>query len=288
MKDNLIPMRLPIFQVAQRLFPNVVMVHEYRSADGSLIYARVRRSVGPKVIPIHRNNSGEWVKGDPPGFKNCKTKPLYRLDDIARNAESPVWVVEGEKCADSLARLGLVATTSGGASSAKTADWEPLKGRSVRIWPDNDAVGLKYAKDVAFRLKPLGCKVEVVDIAPLQLTEKQDCFDWIQRRKETTAADIEALKRIQPEDILPANNNNAANTNTIDEGAARIYEQGDGSVVIESDTARFTVGKSGVFWEKFSDSHRIAGAHQNLLGNPRVGQNKEHKGRRLGASSGMA
>lgn len=256
MKDNLIPRRLPTFQAAQRLFSNVIMVHEYRSADGSLIYARVRRSAAPKVLPMFRDNSGEWVKGEPPDFKNCKTKPLYRLDDIAQKPDSAVWVVEGEKCADSLARLGLVATTSGSASSAKTADWAPLKGRSVRIWPDNDSVGLKYAKDVAFRLKPLGCKVEVVDIALLQLAEKQDCFDWIQRRNETKANDIETLKRLKPEDLLPANNG-AANTNTIDEGAARIYEQGDGSVVIESDTARFTVGKSGVFWEKFSDSQRM-------------------------------
>ena len=256
MKENVIPMRLPIFQVAQRLFSNVIMVHEYRATDGSLIYARVRRSAAPKVLPMYRDKSGEWVKGEPPDFKKCKTKPLYRLDDIARNAESPVWVVEGEKCADSLARLGLIATTSGSASSAKTADWSPLKGRSVRIWPDNDAVGMKYAREAAFHLKPLGCKVEVVDVAPLNLAEKQDCFDWVQRRKETTAADIEALKRILPEDILSANNN-AANTNTIDDSEAKIYEQGDGSVVIESNTARFTVGKSGVFWEKFSDSQRM-------------------------------
>lgn len=256
MKDNVLPLRLPIFQAAQRLYSNVIMVHEYRAADGSLIYARVRRSAAPKVLPMYRDNSGEWVKGEPPGLKNG-LKPIYRLNDIFRRGEDPVWLVEGEKCADALARLGLIATTSGSASSAKNADWTPLKGRTVRIWPDNDAVGMKYAKDVAFRLKPLGCKVEVVDIAPLQLSEKQDCFDWIQRREKTTSSDIDALKRLAPEDVFSEQKNQAANCSTIDDTEAKLYEQGDGSVVIESNSARFTVGKSGVFWEKFSDSQRM-------------------------------
>ena len=51
-----------------------------------------------------------------------------------------------------------VCTTSPfGALSAAKADWTPLHGRTVVIWPDNDAAGLQYAADVA-RLVP-GAKV---------------------------------------------------------------------------------------------------------------------------------
>ena len=38
-------------------------------------------------------------------------------------------------------RLGLLATTSGAADSAAKADWRPLAGRDVIIWPDNDEAG---------------------------------------------------------------------------------------------------------------------------------------------------
>ena len=33
--------------------------------------------------------------------------------------------------------------------SAAKADWTPLHGRTVTIWPDNDAAGRQYAADVA-------------------------------------------------------------------------------------------------------------------------------------------
>ena len=55
-------------------------------------------------------------------------KPLYNLDRIAADAAAPVWIVEGEKAADALVKLGAVATTSGGASSAADADWSQLTG----------------------------------------------------------------------------------------------------------------------------------------------------------------
>lgn len=252
--DNTISFRLPIVEAAKRIFSNVVTVHEYRDANGELIFARVRRSVAPKVLPMHRGQDGQWVKGEPAFFKSG-SKPLYHLDAIAADKEAPVWLVEGEKCADCLARIGCVSTTSGSASSSKTADWSPLKGRTVYIWPDNDEPGKKYAKDAAGRLQSLGCKVQIVDLLPLGLAEKQDCFDWVQRRKTTTLSDLEALARIQPEDFGPALK--ASNDNgESDYSEPVIYEQGDGSLVIESESARFIVGKSGVFFEKHTEGRR--------------------------------
>ena len=61
-------------------------------------------------------------------------------------------ICEGEKAADAATRLlpGFVAVTSpNGSKSAGKADWSPLRGRAVTVWPDADAAGLEYARQVA-------------------------------------------------------------------------------------------------------------------------------------------
>ena len=105
----------------------------------------------------------------------------------------PVYVVEGEACADALARLGITATTSGSSSSAEAAEWTPLQGRSVRVWRDHDTAGAKYAADVAERLRAIGCVVECLDVAALGLAEKGDCVDWLALHPDATADDVRAL-----------------------------------------------------------------------------------------------
>ena len=50
--------------------------------------------------------------------------------------------------------LRALATTSGAADSAPKADWRPLAGRDVTIWPDNDEAGQRYADAVADRCGP--------------------------------------------------------------------------------------------------------------------------------------
>ena len=61
-------------------------------------------------------------------------------------------VCEGEKATDAATSLlpGFVAVTSpNGSKSAGKADWSPLRGRAVTVWPDADAAGLEYARQVA-------------------------------------------------------------------------------------------------------------------------------------------
>ncbi|TAM37736.1 MAG: DUF927 domain-containing protein, partial [Burkholderiaceae bacterium] len=86
---------------------------------------------------------------------------------------------------------GILATTSGGSSSADSADWAPLQGRSVVLWPDNDEAGRKYAEAVTAKLQALGCPVEW--IAPdvvASLPAKGDCVDWLAQHPDATAADV--------------------------------------------------------------------------------------------------
>ncbi|MBF0292851.1 MAG: DUF3987 domain-containing protein [Nitrospinae bacterium] len=147
------------------------------------------------VYPLSKNGHGWELKE--PEFHNGK-KPLYRKNEIALNPEVTVYVCEGEKCADALDGIGLVAVTSGSSSSANSADWEPLKGRNVVIWPDSDEPGQRYADAVESRLLELGCHVERIDVVALNLPEGGDVVDWLKSNHEATKTDVEKLPRMAP------------------------------------------------------------------------------------------
>lgn len=102
-------------------------------------------------------------------------RPLYRLDLIRATAVEdnppPVVMVEGEKCADALNDLGILASTVfGGCNGVARADLSPLKGRAVIIWPDFDAPGFKFAEQLAECLNVTGAApVSVLPIAEMFL-----------------------------------------------------------------------------------------------------------------------
>lgn len=86
-------------------------------------------------------------------------RPLLRLDQLAVRTSAPVVLCEGEKSADAAAELlpHYVATCwPNGTSSWDRADFAPLIGRDVLLWPDNDAPGLTCMDAVADHLRKLG------------------------------------------------------------------------------------------------------------------------------------
>ncbi|MFI8482899.1 DUF927 domain-containing protein [Pseudomonas sp. NPDC078700] len=86
-------------------------------------------------------------------------RPLLRLDELAKRPSDPVVVCEGEKAADSAAELlpHYVATCwPNGTNSWHKADFTPLAGREVLLWPDNDAPGFKCIDALAEHLIKLG------------------------------------------------------------------------------------------------------------------------------------
>jgi putative DNA primase/helicase len=95
-------------------------------------------------------------------------RPLYGLDRLAKYPERPVIVAEGEKAADAAGELlpGHVAVTSpNGALGAGAADWKPLAGRDVVIWPDSndaDGAGAKYADAVKKKLAGIAASVKIL------------------------------------------------------------------------------------------------------------------------------
>jgi len=103
----------------------------------------------------------------------------------ADDSGKPVYVVEGEKAAEALRRLGLTVTTSaGGSAAAEKTDWSPLAGRTVVVWPDLDESGRRYAHDAA-RLALRAGAGGVMLLAPRklprgeELSEGDDAADWV-------------------------------------------------------------------------------------------------------------
>jgi KaiC/GvpD/RAD55 family RecA-like ATPase len=109
-----------------------------------------------------------------------------------------VIVVEGEKCADALMMFGFVATTSPmGAGKSGLADWSPLRGKTVFIWPDHDGPGHKHADDLSGILFGLGCTVYRVDPAAADLAEKEDAADFVDQCKVLEYTDERITAEIQ-------------------------------------------------------------------------------------------
>jgi putative DNA primase/helicase len=192
--------------------------YTYHDLEANPNYWRIRLQhpqTGDKVIrPMSKVNDTYVLKE--PTF--AEGKPLYNLHLIVKEPDKTVFIVEGEKCADALTKLGLLATTSGSAQSAKDANWQILAGREVRLWPDNDEAGLQYAKDVTAKLTSLNATIRQIDISLLNLSIKGDCYDWIVKFKQVhdhaaTKADIEALPLIT--DIIQKPTSNYLHTGEV-------------------------------------------------------------------------
>lgn len=139
----------------------------YHDATGKLLgyAARVSLPDGSKdVVPqtYCRGEDGtcKWkVKSFP------KPRPLYNLHKLAANPAAPVIIVEGEKTADAGTKLlqpAVTVTWPGGGNAVDFVDLEPLNGRAVAIWPDNDEPGYKAAVRMAKRLQGFAARVVIV------------------------------------------------------------------------------------------------------------------------------
>jgi hypothetical protein len=174
--------------------------HRYDGADGQELFraVRLKHPTLEKVMrPIHRSGLS-YRLGRP--NRPATGWPLY-VPPFPLVETEPVFVVEGEACADALARLGLPAVTSGGCSSAGTSDWTRLLGRQCILWPDNDESGSKYASDVVRQLRALDCDVRLIDKAVVEaLPEKGDCVDWLAQHPDATAAAIRGLPTVPAQD----------------------------------------------------------------------------------------
>ncbi|WP_339045289.1 AAA family ATPase [Candidatus Mesenet endosymbiont of Agriotes lineatus] len=130
-------------------------------------------------------------------------RPLYNIPGIIK--ADKVIIVEGEKCAESLIKQGITATTamSGANAPIDKTDWSLLKGKHIIIWPDNDEPGKQYAEKVAKKLIDLGVISLAIIKVPQNKPKGWDAADCIQEG-------INPLEFITNKKS-PYNNNNSSN-----------------------------------------------------------------------------
>jgi putative DNA primase/helicase len=137
----------------------------YRTTAGApwIVVYRYDKPGGSKAYFSFDVQAQRWLKN---GEHQLPTLPLYHLDALAAAGSAQVILVEGEKCADALARLGFMTTTTiRGAKAVGKADFSPLLGRRIYIWPDADQPGREYAEAAATMLHKVGA-VEVLMVRP--------------------------------------------------------------------------------------------------------------------------
>jgi len=169
----------------------IVASYDYRDESGTLLYQVVRYQ--PKEFRQRRpDGHGGW------SWKlNRVRRVLYRLPELmAANPERTIYIAEGEKAADRLAREGLTATCSpGGAGKWRDEYAEVLRGRRVVVLPDNDAPGRSHAEAVARSLHGIAASVKAVELPGL--ASKADVYDWLEASH--TADELERLAARAPE-----------------------------------------------------------------------------------------
>jgi hypothetical protein len=150
----------------------------YRTEDGRpyLRVQRYDRPDGSKKYPQAHWNGKQWIKGKPKG-----PKIPYRLPELLKaDLAEPVFIVEGEKCADALVRCGLVATTASEGAGKWTADLNKwFVGRIAYTLPDNDETGERHVELVASNLHGIAADLRIVPL-PGQLAG-QDIHNWLER-----------------------------------------------------------------------------------------------------------
>lgn len=134
--------RLPTIEAIKASWANAEAFHEYTNTQGTtdLLVVRYRKVTGKKGFDQWHPDGNGWENSAGP-----KPWPLYNRSAMVH--ADVVLVVEGEKCANAATELGIVATTSPcGATNAMHADWSPLAGKKVYLWPDNDLADPKTGK----------------------------------------------------------------------------------------------------------------------------------------------
>lgn len=156
-----------------------VKAYDYLDADGNLLFQKVRyidEETGKKTFRQRKPApNGNWVYslGDTP-------KVLYNLPSVlkAKDEGYAIWLVEGEKDADTLTEMGIVATTMpGGAGKWLDIHTDALRGAFVEIIADNDKPGMEHALLVKNALEDSGCTVHVWKSAVAKDISDHLCID---------------------------------------------------------------------------------------------------------------
>jgi putative DNA primase/helicase len=166
----------------------------------------VCRFPGKKIRPLWWSGS-RWEWKAPPA-----PRPLLNLSKLL-SSTGTVLIVEGEKAADAAAKLyprAVVTTWPSGCKAIDKADWSPLTGRRIILWPDADAVGQQAMDRLAQLLLRLPVDRVQMVATPPDAPEGWDLADatWTPEEaaayiKANISAPLELDSRPQQPDLEP-------------------------------------------------------------------------------------
>ena len=143
-------------------FSNVEAEYYY-GGDSSTASIRKRRDKNKNFIWEHRDFAGNWKPG-----RNNAPHELYK----AGTEEDIVIVVEGEKDADNLSKLGFycVSSENGAGANSTGKKWykeysNELQGKTVYIIADQDDIGRTFADTVEAELQGIAASVTQIDLS---------------------------------------------------------------------------------------------------------------------------
>lgn len=172
-----------------------VAVYAYRDTEGRLVAQKARfETAGEKTFRFRRSEGQRWGGLNGLGIADL---PLYGTELLATsNDDDPVWFVEGEKTADACRQRGLLTVTNAGGASQQDYGHalDALRGRIVRIWPDNDAAGQGWLATLQVALRGIARSVTVVQ-PPIPLGQKEDAYDYFAAGGTVAALEAGVLDR---------------------------------------------------------------------------------------------
>src|SRR3990167_4806995 len=137
---------------------------KYTDSQGQPLFyvARYDTKEGKQIVPWSWSAEGKWVSKAWP-----VPRPLYNLFGLAQRPGIPALVVEGEKAASAanklLGKSYAVTAWPNGSKAYGKADFSPLYGRKVLLWPDADKPGLDAMQAVAGLLAKHCQEIKILD-----------------------------------------------------------------------------------------------------------------------------
>ena len=153
----------------------------YTDEDGVTLFIKQRYKTNDSKGKTYKQLRVDEQGNRHASITGAKIVP-YNLPEVeqARQDNRTVFLTEGEKAADALKHIGVVATcTHQGASSFPEDAIQYFAGLNVVILPDNDKVGWEYAKKA---VKAIGKVANSIRILDLQLEDaKEDAHEYVYR-----------------------------------------------------------------------------------------------------------
>lgn len=148
--------------------------HIWQYSEHHFVYQFDTKDGGEEFRPVSWDKkANKWQWKSPKG-----RLPIFNLTEIKNNPDKPVVICSSEKAATAAQKFCADDVTSAIAyKNAERADFSPLKGHDILVWPDNDDAGLKYAGDIVELVIEAGAdKIQMLKVPP-DLPEKWNAAD---------------------------------------------------------------------------------------------------------------